>query len=180
VRTGRALLSAAATAIGSLFRSPRGDSGVTLAAGDRAPDFTLQASDGTSRRLAEYAGRSVVIAWFPKAFTSGCTAECRSLGLTSRAFDRFDAEVFAASCDTVDTNREFAASMGIDIAILSDPDKRVARAYGVLGSYGLPRRWTFYIGPDQRILRVDREVRTTTHGADIVAALEQLGVSRRP
>ncbi len=180
LRTARALLSAAATACASLFRASSSDD-VALAAGDRAPDFTLRASDGATYRLGGYAGRStVVIAWFPKAFTGGCTAECRSLGLTRQALGAFDAAVFAASCDPVETNREFAASLGMDVPILSDPDCRVAQAYGVLGSYGLPRRWTFYIGPDQRILAVDRQVHPTTHGADIVAALERLGVPRRP
>ena len=180
VRTGRALLSAAATAIASLFRSGGQQREVALAGGDVAPDFTLRASDGETYRLADLAGRPTVIAWFPKAFTSGCTAECAAIGLASHALERFDAQLFAASCDDVETNREFAASTGIEVPILSDPGSSVARDYGVLGSYGLPRRWTFYIGPDRRILRVDRHVRTTSHGADIVAALEQLGVSRRP
>jgi peroxiredoxin Q/BCP len=181
LRTARALLSAASTAIASVFDGSRAATDVVLARGDLAPDFTLPASDQRTYRLAESVRRStVVIAWFPKAFTGGCTAECRSLGLTRGAFDAFDVTVFAASCDPVETNREFAASLGIDIPILSDVDRRVARAYGVLGSYGLPRRWTFFIAPDRRILRVDRQVRTTSHGADIVAALTQLGVPRRP
>jgi peroxiredoxin len=100
--------------------------------------------------------------------------------LTRQAFDTFEASVFAASCDTVETNRDFAASLGIDVPILCDADRQVAQAYGVLGSYGLPRRWTFYIGPNQRILEIDRGVRTTTHGGDIVSTLAQLGVPRRP
>jgi peroxiredoxin Q/BCP len=181
LRTARALLSAASTAAASLLRSSRADGEVELASGDLAPDFTLPASDRHTYQLADLVGRStLVIAWFPKAFTSGCTAECRSLGLTRGAFDAFDVTVFAASCDTVETNRQFAASMGIDIPILSDADKQVARRYGVLGSYGLPRRWTFYIGHNQRILKIDREVRTTSHGGDIVSALAHLGVPRRP
>jgi peroxiredoxin Q/BCP len=181
LQTGRALLSAVATAIATRIRGDRDGSRVELAVGDLAPEFTLQASDGATYNLTDFAGRAaVVIAWFPKAFTSGCTAECRSLGLTRQALARFDAAVFAASCDTVETNRAFAASMGIDIPILSDPDRRVARAYGVLGSYGLPRRWTFYIDSGRRLVAIDRQVRTATHGADIVTALDRLGVSRRP
>jgi peroxiredoxin Q/BCP len=120
------------------------------------------------------------MAWFPKAFTSGCTAECQSIGLTRAALGAFNAAVFAASCDTVDTNRAFAASMGIDFPILSDADARVARAYGVRGALGLPSRWTIYIGVDGRILEIDRRVHTGSHGAAIVQALERFNVSRRP
>ena len=121
-----------------------------------------------------------MIAWFPKAFTAGCTAECRSIGLTKRELEGFDAAVFAACCDTVETNRAFAESTGIGVPILSDRDKRVARAYGVLGPIGLPSRWTFYIGADGRILNIDRAVRAAGHGAEIRSVLERFGVARRP
>ena len=152
-----------------------------LTPGDLAPDFALAASDGQTYHLSDFLGRSVVvIAWFPKAFTSGCTAECRSIGLTKGALGAFDAAIFGASCDTVETNRRFALSMGVDFPILSDPDKSVARAYGVLGPLGLPSRWTIFIGADGRVLAVDRDVHSGNHGADIVAALERFGVSRRP
>ena len=179
LRQTGALLSALGTAVTSLLSSgktPR----VDLAAGDVAPDFTLSASDGQTYRLADLRGRVVVIAWFPKAFTAGCTAECRSIGMSRRALGAFDAAIFAASCDTVEINREFAASTGIEFPILSDPDAAVARAYGVLGPLGLPSRWTVYIGADGRLLAIDREVRFGNHGADIIAALERFGVSRRP
>ncbi|MGE0448940.1 MAG: peroxiredoxin family protein [Vicinamibacterales bacterium] len=152
-----------------------------LAPGDPAPDFTLAASDGRTYRLADYRGRSpVVVAWFPKAFTGGCTAQCASLGSSVEALRQFDAAVFAASVDTVQTNQAFADSTGIGCPILSDPDRTTARAYGVLGSHGFPRRWTFYIGSDGRIRDVDRSVHASTHGADIVSALARLGIPRRP
>jgi peroxiredoxin Q/BCP len=174
-----ALLSAIGTAVTSLL-SPGKAPRVELAAGDLAPDFTLPASDGRTYRLADMRGQVVVVAWFPKAFTAGCTAECRSIGMSKRALGAFDAAIFAASCDTVEINREFAASTGIEFPILSDPDATVARAYGVLGPLGLPSRWTVYIGADGRVLAIDREVRFGNHGADIMAALERFGVSRRP
>ncbi len=174
-----ALLSAVGTAVANLL-SPGKAPRVELAVGASAPDFTLSASDGQTYRLADLRGRVVVIAWFPKAFTAGCTAECRSIGLSRRALGAFDAAIFAASCDTVEINREFAASTGVEFPILSDTDSAVARAYGVLGPLGLPSRWTVYIGADGRLLAIDREVRFGNHGADIVAALERFGVSRRP
>jgi peroxiredoxin Q/BCP len=180
LRRTRALLSALGTAFVNLLTSDRAAARIDLTAGDVAPDFELAASDGRTYRLSALRGRVVVMAWFPKAFTAGCTWECQSIGLSKTALGGFDAFIFAASCDTVETNREFAASTGIDFPILSDPDKTVARAYGVLGLIGLPSRWTVYIGVDGRILAIDREVRTRNHGDDIVAALERFGVSRRP
>ena len=176
-----AVIFAFGTAVVNLFRRGPSQARVQLLPGDRAPDFTLMASDGRRYGLSEFTGRAaVVIAWFPKAFTGGCTAECRSIGLTHAALGGFDAAVFAASCDSVETNRDFAASVGIGFPILSDPDATVARAYGVLGPLGLPRRWTVYIGADGRILDIDRDVHTGSHGADIAAALHGFGVSRRP
>ena len=180
IRKVGALMSALSTVFANLLRPDRTAPRVTLTKGDRAPDFRLAASDGQTYHLTELLGRAVVVAWFPKAFTSGCTAECRSIGLTKGALGAFDAAIFGASCDAVETNREFAISMGVDFPILSDADKTAARAYGVLGPPGLPSRWTVYIGADGRILAVDREVHSGNHGADIVAALERFGVSRRP
>lgn len=181
LRSLSALASALGTAAGSLLRGGSSQERVALSRGDLAPDFDLQASDGRRYRLSDFIGRSaVVVAWFPKAFTSGCTSECRSIGLTFAALEGFDAAVFAASCDSVETNREFAESLGIGFPILCDPDGSVARAYGVLGPLGLPSRWTVYIGSDGRILDIDRSVHTGSHGADMASALGQFGVPRRP
>jgi len=78
---------------------------------------------------------------------------------------------FAASVDAPQTNAKFAASIGADYPILSDPTKAVARAYGVLGPSGMASRWTFYIGRDGRILDIDKAVRAATHGADVAERL---------
>jgi thioredoxin-dependent peroxiredoxin len=78
--------------------------------------------------------------------------------------------------DDLETNTKFAQSLDADYAILSDADKHVATAYGVLSPMGVARRWTFYIGPDGKILYVDREVKTATAGEDVVARLKELKV----
>ena len=89
---------------------------------------------------------------------------------------RFDVQYFAASVDTPEANARFAASLGLDIPILSDPSKTTAQAYGVLAPSGFASRWTFYIGIDGRILAIDRNVSAGSHGQDIAARLTQLGV----
>jgi peroxiredoxin Q/BCP len=181
VRQVRAVIAALGGAIASLARGDRRQPRVRLSAGDSAPEFELPASDGATYRLSGFRGTSpVVVAWFPKAFTSGCTVECRSIGGAITELARYEAMVFAACCDDVNTVRAFARSTGIGAPILADRDKRVARAFGVLGPLGLPSRWTFYIGIDGRIVSVDRDVHVADHGEAIRSALERFGVTRRP
>ncbi len=88
---------------------------------------------------------------------------------------------FAVSTDTPQKNKEFAESLGADFPILADPDQKAAEPYGVLMPIvGLPKRWTFYIGKDGKILFVDKDVKVGSAGADIAAKLAELGVARRP
>jgi peroxiredoxin Q/BCP len=151
---------------------------VNLRVGDRAPEFTLPASDGCTYKLSDFHRRqAVVMAWFPKAFTGGCTAECRSLGASHTALRGFNVQPFAASVDSPGTNAEFAASLSLPYPILCDETKETARSYGVLTASGFPSRWTFYIGLDGHILDIDKQVHAATHGHDVAARLTELGIS---
>jgi peroxiredoxin Q/BCP len=153
----------------------------TLAVGEMAPDFTLQASDGKTYNLADFRGKqAVVLAWYPKAFTKGCTIECKSLAENGDLIRAYDAAYFMASVDDVDTNSRFAAEQKADFPLLSDPSKATAKAYGVLmPDWGVPARHTFYIGKDGRILAIDREVEPATSAQDIAATLGELGIAKR-
>lgn len=84
------------------------------------------------------------------------------------------------SVDTPEENKAFALQEGADFPMLSDPDRTTAAAYGVIGPIGLARRWTFYIGPDGRILAIDKAISTSTAGEDLIAKLKALGVPARP
>jgi peroxiredoxin Q/BCP len=86
---------------------------------------------------------------------------------------------FAISVDDAETNKKFAEHVEADYPILADASKDVANAYGVLGRLGLASRWTFYIGPDGKILHIDKAVRTSSAGADVAAKLGELGVAKR-
>jgi thioredoxin-dependent peroxiredoxin len=86
---------------------------------------------------------------------------------------------YAASVDTAETNKSFAESLELDYPVLSDPDKQVAQAYGVLSPAGYASRWTFYIGKDGKVLYVDRQVKPGDHGKDIGAKLRELGIPER-
>ena len=91
----------------------------------------------------------------------------------------FDVAYFMISVDTPEENKRFAEQEKADFPMLSDPSKEVANKYGVLGPTGLARRWTFYIGPDGKILDIDKAVSTATAGADLAAKLKTLGVKQR-
>ena len=91
----------------------------------------------------------------------------------------FDVAYFAVSVDAPETNRRFAESLGATYPILSDPSRRVARAYGVLGPFGMAHRWTYYIGPDGRLREVDKKISTATAGHDVAGRLGALGVPAR-
>jgi len=153
-------------------------SGVTLKVGDQAPDFTLKASDGKTYSLADYRGKkAVVIAWFPKAFTRGCTLECKSLAANGDRLRKYDVAYFMASVDVVEDNTRFAESEKADFPLLSDSDKSVAARYGVLAPRGMANRWTFYIDKNGRIAYVDRAVNPETSAEDILSRLGQLKVA---
>lgn len=146
-----------------------------LRAGDAAPPFTLPGTDGNTHRLSDYAGRWVVLAFFPKAYTGGCTIECKALRDASRELGAFDVAYFMASTDNLEDNRGFAAQNNANFPLLSDASKTVAEAYGVLRDNGLARRWTFYIDPEGIIQRVDRAVDPASAGATLVKNLRSLG-----
>ena len=154
-----------------------------LQVGDPAPDFALAASDGRTYRLSEFKGRkAVVVAWFPRAFTPGCTIECRSLAKDGEKIRRYEVAYFMASVDPVDGekgNKAFAESEKADFPVLADPTKETATAYGVLSPDGAyARRWTFYIGKDGTIGAIDKVVKPATSAEDMIARLDELKVAR--
>lgn len=160
-----------------LLASAAGAQDAQLQAGDMAPDFTLQASDGETYKLVDFRGKqAVVIAWYPRAFTRGCTIECKSLAENGDLIREYEVTYFMASVDPLEENTAFAAEQNADFPLLSDPTKVTANAYGVLNQRGMANRWTFYIGKSGQILYIDKEVRPRTSAEDMAARLGELGV----
>ena len=150
-----------------------------LEPGDMAPNFELPGADGKTYQLSDYRDKqAVVLAWFPKANTYGCTIECKSLAENGDQIRQFDVTYFMASVDPLKVNEGFAAEMNADFPLLSDEDKSVARAYGVLGPLGVAKRHTFYIGKEGRILKIDTDVQPETSAEDMVRYLGELGIDR--
>ncbi len=161
-----------------LLTSAAGAQDAQLQVGDMAPDFTLQASDGETYKLIDFRGeQAVVIAWYPRAFTRGCTIECKSLAENGHLVREYEVTYFMASVDPLEENTAFAAEQNADFPLLSDPTKVTANAYGVLNQRGMANRWTFYIGKSGQILYIDKEVRPRTSAEDMAARLGELGVN---
>jgi len=157
-----------------------------LKVGDPAPDFKLQATDGKTYSLSDFKGKqAVVVAWFPKAFTRGCTIECKSLAEHGDMIKKYDVTYFMASVDPLEGdqgNKAFAAEHKADFPLLSDPTKETAKAYGVLNEErGFANRWTFYIGKDGKIQAIDKDVATRleTSAQDMAAKLGELHTPAR-
>jgi thioredoxin-dependent peroxiredoxin len=171
--------------IGSFLACLLGTAAVTGAAelkvGDPAPDFSLVGTDGKTYKLSDFKGKSaVVVAWFPKAKTGGCTIECKNIKAEGDRLRSYNVAYFTASVDTPEYNKEFATELGLDYPILSDPSKETAAAYGLLKTpTGVTNRYTVYVGKDGNLALIDKAVKPASSVTDIIANLEKLGVEKK-
>lgn len=172
----RSVVLTAVFATLALFLAPLSSA---LEVGDKAPDFSLQASDGNTYSLSDFVGnKPMVIAFFPAAFTGGCTIQCRAIRDSSREIKSYDVAYFMASVDPVERNRDFATEYELDFPVLSDPSKAVVDAFGALNARGMANRWTFYIDAEGVIVKIDRETNPNTAGEDLTRNMAELGFPR--
>ncbi|GAB4327124.1 MAG: thioredoxin-dependent thiol peroxidase [Dehalococcoidia bacterium] len=154
---------------------------VTLEAGDRAPPFRLPDQDGTVHDLADYAGRTVVLYFYPRDNTPGCTKEACSFRDHFAALQDEGAVVLGVSTDSAASHRRFREQHQLPFPLLVDEGARVASAYGAWGEktlYGNTTigmtRSTFIIGPDGTLLKVWKRARADGHGEAVLKALRDL------
>lgn len=145
-----------------------------LAIGDLAPDFAATDCHGAPLSLSALRGRRVILFFFPKAFTLGCTIENRAFRDNHHRLQVLGAELVGVSVDTQRTQCAFAEKEDIHFSLLGDPDRVISRAYDVLWPVlRVDRRVTFIIGPDGRIEDIIRhEVRVYRHLDDVLRYLE--------
>jgi peroxiredoxin Q/BCP len=143
-----------------------------VAAGQEAPDFTLPDQDGNEVTLRELRGQPVVLYFFPKADTPGCTAQACGVRDHSSDYAGSGARVVGVSPDTVTAQRKFADKYGLDFTLLADENHEVADLYGVWRS-GVQRA-TFLVDPEGKVARVFPKVSPKTHDEVVLEALGQL------
>jgi thioredoxin-dependent peroxiredoxin len=146
--------------------------------GTPAPDFELQSDTGETVRLSSLRGKPVVLYFYPKDHTSGCTTQACGIRDAWSEFERAGAVVLGVSPDDVASHESFRADYELPFTLLADPDHKVAEAYGVWAEksrYGRTYmgivRSTFVIGPDGTVEKVMRNVKPATHADDVLAFL---------
>ena len=149
-----------------------------LSEGDQAPDFDLIAGDGSSVRLVDLRGRKVVLYFYPRDDTPGCTKEACAFRDSSEAYAARGAAVFGVSADNTISHQKFSKKFGLNFPLLSDPDHSVASAYDSWGlkkfmgrEYEGVKRNTFLIGEGGKIARVWEAVKPDGHADEVLAAL---------
>ncbi len=154
------------------------DSAKRPAVGEKAPDFSMDGSDGKAYSAKDFVGKqAVIIAWFPRAFTGGCTKECKSMKDQGAMLRKYDVKYFTASTDDVAKNRDFAKSLELDYPILCDPKGTNAKMFGIYNAErNAASRVTFIIGKDGKISSVIDKVNTESHGEELAKKLEELKV----
>lgn len=145
-----------------------------ISEGDVAPEFTAKNQAGVKRSLSDFAGRWVVLWWYPRASTSQCTLEGQTFDSHHKDFADAGAVVLGISFDSTEANCTFASDNSFHYDLLSDPDEVIGTAYGVQREesdrfFGLPLRRTFLIAPDGRIARVYDVQDVQAHPQQILA-----------
>ena len=142
-----------------------------LDVGDAAPDITARRRDGSTLTLRGLRGRRVLVYFYPKDDTPGCTAEACGLNDNLDALTESGADVIGVSTDSWESHQRFSEKYGLEFALASDSDQRIRRAYGVgrmLGVLPVTQRVSFLVGPDGRVERVWPHVRASGHAAEVL------------
>jgi thioredoxin-dependent peroxiredoxin len=150
--------------------------------GDKAPDFTLATESGKPLKLSSLKGKPVVLYFYPKDDTSGCTLEAKEFSRLAPEFRKAGAEVIGISPDSVESHQKFSRKYELAVRLAADTDKAVANAYGVWvekSMYGRKymgvERATFLVGEDGRIAGSWRKVKVPGHAEEVLAAVRVLG-----
>lgn len=147
---------------------------MSIAVGDRAPDFTLPGTGGRSFSLSEFAGKPVVLVFYPGDDTAVCTKQLNSYNSDLSAFEAVEATVLAISAQDMASHDAFSAKHGFKFPLLADVDKSVAGLYGTLGPLGFPRRSVFVIDAKGTVVYAHRAIAGLTYRSvdEITAALK--------
>ena len=147
------------------------------AVGTAAPSFSLTSNEGKQVTLNDFKGKWVVLYFYPKDFTSGCTLEARNFQRDLAKYEAANAVILGVSVDTAESHKEFCAKEGLNFKLLSDTDAKVSGQYGSIMEYQgnkLSARNTFLIDPQGKIAKVYEKVKVGGHSEEVLAALAEL------
>ena len=147
------------------------------ATGTPAPDFSLTTGDGNQVSLKDYRGKWVVLYFYPKDFTSGCTMEAKNFQRDLAKFEPLNAVVLGVSVDTAQSHKDFCAKEGLNFKLLADSDAKVSTEYGSVMDYKgkkIAARNTFIINPKGEVAKVFAGVKPAEHSEEVLKALAEL------
>jgi peroxiredoxin Q/BCP len=149
--------------------------GDVLETGASAPNFSLPSQEDTQVSLAQYKGKWVVLYFYPKDMTTGCTIEAHNFQRDLDKYTALNAVILGVSLDTVESHKTFCTKDSLTFKLLADPDHKVIDAYGVpisgMGPVKFAARDTFLISPAGKIVKVWTKVNPNTHSEDVLAAI---------
>ena len=151
-------------------------------AGDQAPTFELEASGGERIRLEQYRGKPVVLYFYPKDETPGCTTEACEFRDNIFAFKKINAQILGVSLDDAESHAKFAEKYGLPFPLLADVEGKTSDAYGVktkMFGMTVAKRQTFVIGPDGTIAKHYEKVNPDEHSEQVLADLKELGATEQ-
>jgi len=154
-----------------------GPSTAVPAEGSSAPDFTLPSQEGSQVSLKDYRGKWVVLYFYPKDQTPGCTREAHNFQADQAKYDRHNAAILGVSVDSVDSHKKFCTKEGLNFKLLADTGGQVSSAYGSLTNLVFAKfasRHTFLVDPKGKIAKAYTSVNPERHSEEVLAALDQL------
>ncbi len=147
-----------------------------IAAGATAPSFTLPSQEDKPVSLADYKGKWVVLYFYPKDQTQGCTIEAHNFQRDQAKYDAANAVVLGVSLDTVNSHKAFCTKDNLTFKLLADPDHKAIDAYGVpvmsMGPVHYAKRETFLISPEGKVVKVWPDVKVNNHSEEVLAELD--------
>jgi peroxiredoxin Q/BCP len=146
-------------------------------AGQVAPTFTLPSQDGSQIALDSFRGNWVVLYFYPKDMTQGCTIEAHNFQRDLSKYEALNAAIVGVSVDTPDSHKQFCTKEGLTFRLLADPQHKVVDEYGSLGSYNgitIAQRNTFLIDPEGKVVKVWTKVDPRSHSEEVLAQLAEL------
>ena len=172
------LAAAVVAAVATVAVRAAGDNDQVLpSVGQVAPTFTLPSQDGTQISLESFRGKWVVLYFYPKDMTSGCTIEAHNFQRDLAQYDAANAVILGVSVDTPESHQQFCTKEGLTFRLLADPEHKVVDEYGSLGSFmgmTIANRNTFLIDPQGKIAKVWTKVQVQHHSEEVLATLDEL------